>query len=76
MAALIEWNTVGQIFAESLAAGIVIAATFAFGARQVASATGARDAGRRPTANYAIAGLCFLIAAAAVAYGVYFTIDK
>ncbi len=74
MAALVEWNTVGEIFAQSLAAGVVIVAAFAFGARQVA-AGGAREAGRNAMANYAIAGVCFLVAAAAVGYGVYFTID-
>jgi hypothetical protein len=76
MAALIEWDTVGQIFVESLAAGVIIVAAFAFGARLVAVSGGERKAGRAAVPTLALAGFCFLIAALAVAYGVYFTIDK
>jgi hypothetical protein len=76
MAALIEWSTIGQIFVESLAAGVIIVAAFAFGARLVAAGEGQRKAGRSSMPTLALAGSFFLIAAIAVAYGVYFTIDK
>jgi hypothetical protein len=76
MAALIDWGTTGAIFGESLAAGVIIAAAFAWGARLVAVGTDARHEGRSAAGSFAIAVFCFLIAAAAVGYGVYFTIDK
>jgi hypothetical protein len=76
MAALIEWNTVGEIFAESIGAGVVIAAAFAYGARLVAQGADGQHEGRSPTLTYLLAGLCFLLAAAAVGYGVYFVVDK
>jgi cytosine/uracil/thiamine/allantoin permease len=76
VAALIEWNTVGEIFVESVAAGVVIVAAFAFGARLVAVGTSSRQAGRSAVGSFTVAGLCFLISLAAVAYGIYFTIDK
>jgi hypothetical protein len=80
MAVLVEWNTVGEIFVESAAAGIVIVGAVALGARLVATTTG-RSAGgtaHRPRKAPAlvVATICFLVAAAAVGYGVYFTIDK
>ncbi len=77
MSALIEWGTVGQIFAESFAAGVVIVTAFALGARLVGGGSGA-DPGRpgRGVLGWSLAVLCFLVAAAAVAYGVFFTIDK
>ncbi len=79
MAALIEWDTVGAIFAESLAAGIVVVGAFALGARLVAAGGTDGEAGAvsaTRVARYTLAAVCFAVAAAAVAYGVYFTIDK
>lgn len=90
MAALIEWDTVGTIFAQSLAAGIVIATAFACVARLLgrtaeSSAGGSAESsdrtrqsgsGRPVALHYAAAAMCLLIVAAAVGYGVYFTIDK
>lgn len=76
MAALVEWHTVGQIFVESVGAGVVIVGAFAYGARQVALVSNERVSGRPPTLRYVLAGLCFAVALAAVAYGIYFTVDK
>lgn len=76
MAALIEWGTVGAIFGESLGAGIIVVGAFAIGARVLATTTGDVPVHERRGASFALAILCFLIAAAAVGYGVYFTIDK
>lgn len=71
MAALIDWGTVGEVFAESLAAVLVVVAAVAAGARLLAG-TG-ND--RRLVSWFAPAA-CFAIAFAAVGYGVFFTIDK
>ena len=78
MAALIEWNTVGEIFAESVAAGVVIVGAVALGARLVATTVGHDDDTKQTSKLPAliVATICFLIAAASVGYGVYFTIDK
>jgi len=81
MAPLIDWTTTGQIFVESLAAGVVIVGAFAVGARLLAlvtarSGTGGAQAGRGRPGAWAGAILCFLLVAAAVGYGIYFTVDK
>lgn len=76
MSALIDWGTVGEIFAESLAAGIVIVGAFALAARMVAAGSNSDNEHRNVAVNYSIAAVCFLVALAGVAYGVYFTIDK
>lgn len=91
MSALIDWNTTGRIFVESLGAGVLVVTAFALGARLVAGAAPPADdhspargagrgsgpgLGRGSAASYALAGLCFLVAAAAVGFGVYFTVDK
>jgi hypothetical protein len=76
MAALIEWDTVGAIFGESILAGVVIVGAFAYGARLVAAGGAQHDSGRPAMLNYALAALCFLVVAAGIAYGIYFTIDK
>jgi hypothetical protein len=76
MSALIDWGTTGEIFIESVAAGVVIAAAFALGARLVAAGGAQREQGRSRVGLLAVALVCFLIAAAAVGYGVYYTIDQ
>lgn len=76
MAALIEWDTVGAIAGESLAAGVVIVSAFAIGARLVATVTDDRRADRSDVKAIALAAVCFLVALAAAGYGVYFTVDK
>ncbi|WP_375474685.1 hypothetical protein [uncultured Jatrophihabitans sp.] len=81
MSDVIDWATTGQILVESLAAGVLIVAAFALGARLISSA---QDGSARPdgaaqtglVGRYALAALCFALAAAAVGLGVYLTIDK
>jgi UDP-N-acetylmuramyl pentapeptide phosphotransferase/UDP-N-acetylglucosamine-1-phosphate transferase len=84
MSDLIDWGTTGQIFVESIAAGVVIVAAFALGARLLAAgrpdgadgATASGSAQGGAAARVALAVVCFAVAAAAVGFGVYFTIDK
>ncbi len=76
MSALIDWTTIGTIFVESLAAGVLVVAAFALGARLVTTGREHASAGRSVAMAYATAGGCFLVAAAAVGFSVYFTIDK
>jgi len=76
MSALIDWGNVGEIFVESLAAGVVVVGAFALAARLVAAGSNTDNTHRHVAVDYAVAAVCFLIALAAVAYGVYFTIDK
>lgn len=83
MAPLIDWTTTGQIFVESLAAGVLIVGAFAVGARLLAMTArpaadrdGTAPASRGNPGAWAGAVVCFLIVAAAVGYGIYFTVDK
>ena len=77
MAKLIDWSVTGQILVESVAAGVVIVAAFALGARH---GRGRADAaGRRAPAGRSPSGpprLCFLVALVGVGIGVWFTVDK
>ena len=77
MATLVHWDTIGTIFVQSLAAGVVIVGAFALGARLVGSGQTEDGQVSRPSPLiYVLAALCFAVAAIAIAYGIYFTVDK
>ncbi len=54
----------------------MIVGVFAAGARLVATASGRRVESRSSAAPAVLAVFCFLVVAAAIGYGIYFTIDK
>ena len=75
MSELIDWGATGQILLESVVAGVLIVAAFSSGrgwspwGRRTVPPAAARPPLWAPPA-------CFLVAAAAVGFGVWFTVDK
>ncbi len=65
-----------RVLVYSLLAGVLITGSFAIGARSFAQAEGARAAARPATLRFAVAGVCFAVAAVAVVVGVWFVLDK
>jgi len=61
---------------QSLIAGVVITTAFALGARFITVGYGNGSERRPRPGMYGLPAVCFLIVAPAIAYGVYFTIDK
>ncbi|MEP6851779.1 MAG: hypothetical protein ABJA87_03875 [bacterium] len=76
MSDYIDFAATGRVLLYSLVAGLVIVGGFAFGARNLAEAEGARAAARPVVARFALAGLCFAVAAAGVVIGIWFTLEK
>lgn len=76
MNAYINFSAFGQTVLFSLVAVLVITGSFAVGARAYVSAEGARAAVRPAAAQFAVAVVCFGIAAVGVAVGVWFILDK
>ena len=72
----IDLTAFGETVLYSLVAVLVITGAFAVGARSYVSAEGARAAVRPAAVQFAVAVVCFAIAAAGVAVGVWFILDK
>jgi hypothetical protein len=72
----IDFSAFGQTVLFSFFAVLVITGSFAFGARSYISGEGARASARPAVTQFAIAFVCFAIAATGVALGVWFILDK
>jgi hypothetical protein len=72
----IDLAATGQVLLYSLVAVLAVVGSFSFGALTLARAEGARDAARPAVAYFAVAYVCFVVAAAGVGVGVWFILDK
>jgi hypothetical protein len=72
----VDFSAFGQTVLFSLVAVLVITGSFAVGARSLVSGEGARAAARPAVGQFALAALCFIVAAAGVIVGVWFILDK
>lgn len=76
MSSYVDFTAVGQTLLYSLVAVIAVVGAFSFGARTLAQAEGAKAAARPAVAQFAVAAVCFAVAAAGVIIGVWFILDK
>jgi hypothetical protein len=72
----IDFTAFGQTVLFSLLAVLLVTGSFAVGARSYVSGQGARAAARPAVGRFAAAVFCFAVAAAGVAVGVWFILDK
>ena len=72
----IDFTAFWQTVLFSLVAVLVITGSFAAGARSYVSGEGARAAARPALGRFALAVVCFAIAAGGVVVGVWFILDK
>lgn len=72
----VDFSAFGQTVLFSLVAVLLVTGSFAVGARSYVSGQGARAAARPAVGRFAAAALSFAIAAAGVAVGVWFILDK
>jgi len=72
----IHWAALFKVAGVSLAFGVGVVAVFAVGVLALSQVETAREGGRDPRTGYTLAGLAFLICAAAVAYGLYLIIPQ
>jgi hypothetical protein len=72
----IHWAALFKVAGISLAFGIGVVAVFAVGVLAMSQVETAREGGRDPRTGYTLAGVAFLICAAAVGYGLYLIIPQ
>jgi formate/nitrite transporter FocA (FNT family) len=72
----VDVPALAKVLLYSLVAGVLITASFAFGARSFAEGADARAAARPAGLRFLVAGACFTVAALAVGLGVWFVLDK
>jgi hypothetical protein len=72
----IDFTAFGQTVLFSVLAVLLVTGSFAVGARSYVSGQGARAAARPAAGRFAAAVVCFGVAAAGVAVGVWFILDK
>jgi hypothetical protein len=73
----IDWSALGQVAIVSLVFGVGIAVLFAVGVNALSRrAVAVEEKRSAPSADTAVAGLCFLACLAAVAYGLYLIIPQ
>ena len=77
----LDWSSLGEVALVSIGATVGVVIVFSLGVRALASGdgTGGGTGGttrRAATPATAVAGLCFLACAAAVAYGLYLIIPQ
>ncbi|MFF4130068.1 hypothetical protein ACFY1B_00750 [Streptomyces mirabilis] len=74
----VEWTTLGEVTAVSIAVTVGVVVVFAPGVLGVSQVETARekDTGGTPALGFAQAGLCFLACAAIVAYGIYLIVPQ
>lgn len=73
----LNWSSLGEAVVISLGATVGVVIVFSLGVRALASREGSGVDTDRPSAlSKAGAGLCFLVCAAAVGYGLYLIIPQ
>lgn len=72
----IAWASLGQVLLIGLVAGAGTVTVFAVGVLGLSRAATARETGHTDPVGYGVAGLCFLLCAAAVLYGLYLLIPQ
>jgi hypothetical protein len=72
----IHWAALFKVAGVSLTFGVGVVAAFAVGVLAMSQVEAARVGGRDARPGYALAGLAFLICAAATAYGLYLIIPQ
>ncbi|HEY3632958.1 MAG TPA: hypothetical protein VGL21_18795 [Jatrophihabitantaceae bacterium] len=72
----IHWAALFKVAGVSLAFGVGVVVVFAVGVLALSQVETAREGGRDPRSGYAMAGVAFLICAAALGYGLYLIIPQ
>ncbi len=73
----IAWGSLGQVLMVGLLAGAGLVVIFTVGILGLSRAATVRaDSGRTDPVGYGIAGLAFLVCAAAVLYGIYLLVPQ
>lgn len=74
---MIDWAALGQVFLISFGVAVGVIVVFSFGVTALTGGSSGADGQvtRRP-APILVAGLCFLVCALVVAYGLYLVIKK
>jgi hypothetical protein len=73
----IAWGSLGQVLVVGLLAGAGLVVVFTIGILGLSRAETVRaDNGRTDPVGYGIAGLAFLVCAAAVLYGIYLLVPQ
>jgi hypothetical protein len=72
----IAWGSLGQVLLVGLIAGAGGVTVFGIGVLGLSRAAVGREAGRSDPVGFGVAGLCFLVCAAAVVYGIYLIIPQ
>jgi hypothetical protein len=68
----VDWHGLGEVLGVGLIAGVGLVALFAAGVRALAT----QPAGERQPAAVATATACFVVCAAAAAYGIFLVLAK
>jgi hypothetical protein len=72
----IAWHPLGQVLGVGLLVGAGLVIVFAVGVLGLSRAQVAREGGRADPLGTGLAGLCFLVCAAAVLYGIYLIVPQ
>jgi hypothetical protein len=72
----LDWSALGQVAAVSTGVTVGVVVVFALGVLGLSQAETTRQDGRAGIAARAGAGLCFLVCAAVVVYGIYLIVPQ
>ncbi|GAA5179800.1 hypothetical protein GCM10023322_10680 [Rugosimonospora acidiphila] len=72
----IAWHSLGLVLAVGLLAGAGTVLVFTGGVLGLAMAEGSRERGGNGLAGRGLAGVCFLLCALGVAYGIYLIVPQ
>ena len=72
----INWSGLGEVFGIGLAAGVGVVVLFSLGIAGLGRRAEAAANSQSTTVPTVISGLCFLVCAALVGYGLYFIVVR